>query len=242
MARRLGLGPGLDCSDCHRPQASGVRYLPVEMERDCASCHSLAFRRENGAVRTLAHGDEAAVVRQLRGFYGGRLAPLPPSLRPLARRVPGTAPRAREQIQFEWGAGAPGADAAVRATFSRGGACYGCHTIDSPGAGSLAYRIRPVAFPMRYLRHGWFDHRPHAKQGCADCHAAATSSSSSDLLIPGLATCRSCHGGEQTSKPVASSCAMCHNYHLKEGAPTMIVRGLTAGRKRAAGLAPRGSP
>ena len=242
MARRLGLGPGLDCVNCHRPDEPAVGFRPVEMERDCAMCHSLVFGREDGVVRTLRHGDAAAVVAQLSAFHDGRSAPLPPSLGPASRRLPGAAPQARERIQFERGARAPGAAATVRAAFSRDGACFGCHAVVSPGAGSLAFKVRPVAFPSRYLRNGWFDHRPHARQGCSDCHAAARSSAASDLLIPGLATCRTCHGGEQTAKPVASSCAMCHNYHPKEGAPTMIVRGLTAGRQRAAAPAPRGSP
>ncbi|MEA3032414.1 MAG: hypothetical protein QOH86_430, partial [Sphingomonadales bacterium] len=72
--------------------------------------------------------------------------------------------------------------------------------------------------------HGWFDHRSHASQSCAGCHAASRSSAASDLLLPDLATCRTCHGGERTSKPVASTCAMCHDYHRDAGAPAMIIR------------------
>lgn len=236
MARRLGIGSALGCGDCHRPEPHGARFQPVEMERDCASCHSLAFARSDGTTRTLRHGDPAGVVAELREYYGGRSAALPPSLYPLARRLPGAAPQVRERIQFGRGAYAPGADAAVRAVFSRGGACYDCHIVDTPPPGSLAYRVRPVAFPTRYIRHGWFDHRAHESQGCTGCHGAASSNAASDLLLPGIATCRTCHGGERTSKPVASSCAMCHDYHAKEGAPTMIVRRLVRGREREAGL------
>lgn len=226
MARRLALGSALDCSSCHHPDATGVRFQPVVMERDCAMCHSLAFARVDGTIRTLRHGDPAQVIADLRDFYRLRTAPLPPSLSPFARRTPGSIPRAREQIQFDYGAHMPTADAAIRAVFSPGGACYDCHTIDAPPVGSLDFHVRPVALATRYFRHGWFDHRAHGAVPCASCHAAMRSNSASDLLVPGIATCRSCHGGESTSKPVASTCAMCHDYHAKEGAPTMIVRRL----------------
>ena len=226
MARRLGMGQALDCSSCHHPDQTGVRFLTVQMERDCTMCHSLAFARVDGTIRTLRHGDPAQVIADLRDFYRLRTAPLPPSLSPFARRMPGSVPHVREQIQFDYGARMPTADAAIRAIFSPGGACYDCHAIDPPPAGSLAYHVHPVALATRYFRHGWFDHRAHAAVPCVSCHAAARSNSASDLLIPGIITCRSCHGGERTSEPVASTCAMCHDYHAKEGAPTMIVRRL----------------
>lgn len=232
MARRLGIGAALDCADCHRPEPNGARYQPVAMERDCAMCHSLAFTRTDGTVRTLRHGDPAQVIAELRDYYGLRTAPPPPSLAPAARRLPGTAPAVSTRIRFAAGAHAPGAEAAVRAVFSRGGACYDCHRVEAPPAGSLAYRIHPVAFPERYVRHGWFDHRPHAAQSCGSCHQAARSNAASDLLIPGIATCRGCHGGERTSKPVASPCAMCHDYHARPGAPAMVIRQRLRGEQR----------
>jgi predicted CXXCH cytochrome family protein len=233
MARRLGIGRGLDCTNCHRAEPNGARYQPVVMERDCAQCHSLAFARTGGTVRTLRHGDVAQVIADVSDYYRFRSASLPPSLAPAARRLPGAAANTSVRIRFEAGAAAPGPDAAVRAVFSPGGACYDCHEVQAPPPGSLAYRIHPVAFPDRYVRHGWFDHRPHAAQSCGSCHQAARSQSASDVLIPGIAACRGCHGGERTSKPVASPCAMCHDYHARPGAPAMVVRQLLRGERRA---------
>ena len=232
MARRLGLGAALDCGNCHRPEPNGARYQPVSMERDCAACHSLAFARSGGTVRTLRHGDVAQVVADLSDYYRFRTAPAPPSLAPAARRLPGSAAAANVATRFAEGAGAPGPEAAVRAVFSRGGACYDCHEVEAPPPGSLAYRIHPVAFPERYVRHGWFDHRAHATQSCGSCHQAARSNSASDVLIPGIATCRGCHGGERTSKAVASPCAMCHDYHARPGAPAYVVRQQLRGARR----------
>jgi hypothetical protein len=224
MARTLGMGAALECRGCHSLNPDGVRFRPVEMERNCAMCHDLSFDRVGGTLRTLRHGDPAQVIADLRALYGGRTLPRPAILSPFARRLPGSAAGEQGETRYIRFAGAPGADAAIRAVFSPGGACYDCHTVQAPSPGSLAYRIAPVAFPSRYIQHGWFDHRSHASQSCAGCHAAKRSNASSDLLLPDLRTCRTCHGGERTSKPVASTCAMCHDYHRDEGAPAMIIR------------------
>jgi hypothetical protein len=234
MARRLsgryGFGQALECKDCHDPAPDGARFQPVDMEEDCAMCHDLAFDRSGGTLRTLRHGEPAQVVADLRDFYRGRASPRPSVLAPAARRRPGDSPDLRNRIQFARGPGS--AERAIRNVFSPGGACWGCHRVEAPTGGSLDFRIRPVAFPLRYLHKGWFDHRAHATQSCSSCHAAERSSAASDLLIPDLASCRTCHGGEGSSKPVPSSCAMCHDYHMDAGAPSMLIRQRVRGKKR----------
>jgi hypothetical protein len=47
-----------------------------------------------------------------------------------------------------------------------------------------------------------------------------------------VTSCRTCHGGEGGSKPVPSSCAMCHDYHMDAGAPSMLIRQKVRGKKR----------
>ncbi|MET1110696.1 MAG: cytochrome c3 family protein [Allosphingosinicella sp.] len=242
MARRLsgryGFGQALECKDCHDPAPDGARFQPVDMEEDCAMCHDLAFDRSGGTLRTLRHGEPAQVVADLRDFYRGRGLPRPSVLAPAARRRPGDSPDLRNRIQFARGPGS--AERAIRGIFSPGGACWGCHQVEAPPAGSLDFRIRPVAFPLRYLHKGWFDHRAHATQSCSSCHAAERSSASSDLLIPDLGSCRTCHGGEGSSKPVPSSCAMCHDYHMDAGAPSMLIRQRVRGKKRDTAIAQGG--
>jgi Cytochrome c3 len=234
MARRLGaphgFGQALECKDCHDPAPDGARFQPVDMEEDCAMCHSLAFDRVGGTLRTLRHGEPEQVVADLRDFYRGRNPPSPSVLAPAARRRPGEAMDLRNRVQFARGPGS--AERAIRAVFSPGGACYDCHQVEAPPAGSLAFRIRPVAFPVRYLHKGWFDHRAHGTVACIDCHDAERSQAAADLLIPDLAGCRTCHGGEGSSKPVPSSCAMCHDYHMDQGAPSMLIRQRVRGKKR----------
>jgi predicted CXXCH cytochrome family protein len=72
----------------------------------------------------------------------------------------------------------------------------------------------PVTLVSRYMPQGWFDHKAHAQEKCTSCHKAGASSSSSDVLLPGIAQCRTCHLGEDAhSAPVPSGCTMCHTYH-----------------------------
>jgi predicted CXXCH cytochrome family protein len=226
MARTLkgqyGFGDTLACADCHKPTADGTRFLPVDMERDCKMCHSLGFDQVGGTVRTLRHGDIAQMMADLRAMYRSTGPDRPLELGGMARRRPGQ--YAQGQVYHAWfGATAhrPGsAEAAIRQVFSKGGACYDCHVVTPPRTnGSTDWGVVPVRQPSRYLMHGWFDHAAHTTQSCASCHAAAKSREAADVLVPGIETCRSCHGGERSAAKVPSSCAMCHSYHQKQDAP-----------------------
>lgn len=236
MGRRLapqyGFGASLVCADCHVPTPDGTRFQPVDMEGDCAMCHDLAFDQVGGTVRTLRHGSPEQVVADLREYFRGRTPARPDVLGSGARRRPGDIMQVRSTIQYALALAGSGAAAerAIRAVFSPGGACFDCHQVQSPPRGSLAFRIRPVAFPTRYMHHGWFDHRPHRQTDCATCHAAGGSQSANDLLLPGIETCRTCHGGE-SSGAVPSTCAMCHDYHMDEGVPAMLLRQRVRGRR-----------
>lgn len=237
MARRLsarhGFGESLECADCHVATPDGTRFQPVDMEGDCAMCHSLAFDRVGGTVRTLRHGSPEQVVADMREYYRGRGPERPQVLSQNARRRPGEVMGARNAVQFGRAvAGAGGnAERAIRSIFTRGGACFDCHQVQAPQPGTLNYRIRPVAFPVRYMHNGWFDHKPHAQEDCASCHAADSSDSANDLLLPDLASCQTCHGGENSRADVPSTCAMCHDYHMDEGTPSLLLRQRVRGRR-----------
>src|SRR3546814_20554901 len=66
---RFDFGNKLECKNCHRVESDGVRVKPVEMERDCAMCHSLAFETVGGVTRTLRHGEPAQVVPDPTAYY-----------------------------------------------------------------------------------------------------------------------------------------------------------------------------
>jgi predicted CXXCH cytochrome family protein len=233
MAISIG-GKALDCASCHHPTSDGVRFQPVEMERDCQSCHSLAFERIGGTIRTLRHGEPALVIADLRA-WGATGAPIMGSI--AGRRVPGFAGSA--------GGYGPAYGRGVDAPFMKNGACYDCHVIDRTGGPATnGWHIRPVFQQSRYIAKGWFDHKAHATEKCESCHAGGkTSSDAHDLMLPALDKsaqgkgCRDCHGGEDSHADVKSSCAMCHSYHTGPARPWQPVatRRDAIGTRRAAG-------
>lgn len=220
MAQRLGDAPagmGLDCADCHAPDETGVRFRPIEMERDCGSCHSLDFGRSGGTVRTLRHGSPEQVVADLRDFYRAGGTGVAASMGQRQRPGEGGASPARFGTSV---------DGRIRAVFSEGGACYDCHYVEPPArAGSLDFRIRPVTLADRFMPRAWFDHRDHdtSVTACGTCHTAAASDQASDLLMPGIKVCRDCHvGAHPEENKIASTCASCHSYHESPGAPRVL--------------------
>ncbi len=242
MAQRLGgkydfgssgSNGALTCKDCHTKTADGVRFMPVTMESNCAMCHSLGLQKIGDTVRTLRHGDPKMVVADIRAFYraGG---PFRAKTQPIieGRRRPGDFAVSRPYFAYFGSVNYGRADGAVRAVFSKGGACYDCHTIFTPSAGSDNWGVGAVHQSMRYMEKGWFDHSAHKTETCASCHKAGQSSRATDLLLPGISTCRECHGGEGSRADVPSSCAMCHSYHAGDGAPWVPSHREYPGRKK----------
>jgi hypothetical protein len=222
MAQRLGTkggyGEPLECGDCHRPTADGVRFLPVDMENDCESCHSLVIDQVGGVYRKVRHGDAGQARAELMAL--GR------ANRPMVvgvRQRPGQY-GSSGLYRANFGGPATGAALLARA-MAREGLCGECH-VPAPGGGAL--EVMPVTQPSRYFMHGWFDHEDHKQETCTSCHAADKSATSADLLLPAIAQCRDCHQGESARRAeVPSSCAMCHSYHPRQGAaaaPPRIAR------------------
>jgi hypothetical protein len=89
--------------------------------------------------------------------------------------------------------------------------CKQCHTINVGEGGALP-TIAPSNITARYMPHANFDHSQHGLVDCASCHAAATKSQqSSDVLVPGIATCRTCH--HSGAEAAEARCFECHTYH-----------------------------
>ena len=209
LGKARGYGAPLDCSNCHHLTPDGVRFEPVSMERDCEACHSLVYDKVGTIYRTLHHGD----VEQMQADLTA--ADRSPHHIPVTdRRRPGEySPGGLYYGRFS------GAGGLVAQAMSTKGVCGECHIPTSTG-GRLA--VMPVIQQARYFPDGWFDHAAHKQEKCASCHAAAKSKQSSDLLLPGIGECRTCHLGEYSTKAkVPSGCAMCHNYHPGEGAPVI---------------------
>lgn len=209
MASRLGTyGTALECRDCHRQTADGAGFLPVEMETDCEGCHSLVYDKVGSTFRTLRHGD----IAQARADLLAQDRAPARAVVPVRRRPGQFASGGTYHANF----GSPRSGVSLLAgAMGKDGLCGECH-IPARGRGTLA--VMPVVQQASYLMPGTFDHQEHRKEQCTDCHKADASSDSADLLLPGIAQCRTCHLGESAAKAeVPSGCAMCHSYHPKTG-------------------------
>ena len=206
-------------------------------------CHSLAFETIDGTVRTLRHGEPRQVVADIRSFYRAGLRVRPVEFG-TERSRPGDVNQVRAAVQTARQAGTIArADQAVRQVFSPGGACFDCHQVQPAPGGSLAYGIRPVAFPTRYMLHGWFDHRAHQitqrpgqprQEGTRPASAATA-----PTPRPGRSRPAAAQRGElprlpwRRDEPAAGgiSCAMCHDYHMDEGVPARLLRQVVRERR-----------
>jgi hypothetical protein len=95
-------------------------------------------------------------------------------------------------------------DEALGAITSLAAPCLKCHVMD--GA-----RLAPVAATQRVFRGARFTHKPHVQQtDCLTCHGAVqTSRQATDLVVPAVASCQSCHAPSKAP----SRCTTCHTYH-----------------------------
>ena len=201
-----GYGKPLECANCHRRSSDGVGFEPVKMEHDCEACHSLVYDKVGSTYLRLRHGDIPQMAAEL-----SRAGPVQPIL--TGRSRPGDfSPGGLYGARF-----AAGASSEVNRALARDGICGECHT---PELRQGQVHMRPVTQVSRYMPNGWFDHAAHRQTPCADCHAASRSNAASDVLLPNVASCRSCHLGEAATKPkVPSNCVMCHSYHPTAIAP-----------------------
>lgn len=217
----------LGCAECHRLSADGEHFERITMQTSCASCHELTF--DPGAPdRQLPHGKPREVVQTLQDYFTRKFAdPTPPKASFERRRIPG------HDAQEETCNG-PVLACAMRSAareaetqFARRG-CVSCHDVVDTRAEELAdrYRVSPVRLTSDYFPGSHFSHRSHRVQGkltgdaaCQSCHEAKPSTSSADLLVPGLENCMQCHRERQSRFARASStqikleCVSCHAYH-----------------------------
>jgi len=236
-----------------RPETGRELMAPVKFANACAACHLLAFDKRfdygvphdkpeavhvflAGVFREYiaAHPGEARVQRDPGRDLTGK--PLPPAVRVL---TPGqwVTERTAEAEDLLW-----------RKT------CKQCHTLTS-FANSLRRKIELSSAPesdarkisiisgelpdiaaanitLRWMPHAKFDHGAHEGFTCESCHAKAlTSTESSDILLPGIATCKTCHApGPEHAE---ARCFECHTYHdwskRKEITPKFTLPALRTG-------------
>jgi hypothetical protein len=226
----------LECQSCHQLDPAGRYMLPIRYEQHCQQCHPLSvqlvgewknekeraiagsFSTKPAPHPTPAEGPEAVraalrdrlteLIQQAPGLVGTEASPAP-------RPVPGSRraePLTREQ--WEWTNQQLGH--LERLLFDGAGGCQYCHqeaTNPERRPNGLP-EYRASALPNRWFPHSVFRHDSHRMLTCGECHAAASSKQSTDVLMPAIDNCRACHNSQFGAR---TDCAECHMYHSVEG-------------------------
>lgn len=204
----------LVCTDCHTLGPKGKHFEPITMENTCSGCHSLAFD-DAAPKRQLPHGEPEKLRVYLEEYYI-RQAALAQSGNPpdRARRIPNTAIEYRcDGSPLE--CGQAWAANQMDKLFTDAG-CVSCHQVSRTDG---QWHVQPVRLVSDWFAHARFDHKPHLNAGletegeqCVRCHAAAVSEHSTDVLMPDLHTCTTCHG-DKLSSGAPLQCLDCHAFH-----------------------------
>ena len=206
----------LKCASCHVPDASGTKMQPVDFETMCQSCHKLTFDVTE-PERQVPHAKIQEIIYTLDEFYARRALEgiikdptAPPNLR--TRRRPG-APVTPE-IRQEALSYARDKARTVGESLFTGRACSVCHAVTPGRAAEEPWMVAPVRVAGAWFPKSRFDHGSHTTMDCAACHDATTSKASSDVLMPAIESCRTCHAGEDGGHDrLQSGCIACHGYH-----------------------------
>ena len=210
----LGYKP-MVCSDCHVPEPSGQGFLAITYKGQCQRCHTLKFDAKL-PWEEVPHGDDARVQTDVEGFYASAALEHgvpPPSSTEIERRLPGINPAPPSEALGRRAWVREQTARALGIVFDEKRGCFYCHI---PDRASGPFRVAPVMMLTRFLAPARFDHAKHAPIECGDCHGARHSEASSDILIPGIERCVTCHGAETASFNVQSTCTLCHVFHRQE--------------------------
>jgi hypothetical protein len=181
---------------------------PVDYSKHCASCHPLLFDKR--IPEPAPHKDPATVDEFVVRKYTEYIALHPEEVHERAilnqdlpsRPVPPPPANAKEWV-------AQRVEEAERLLWQK--SCKECHPVTFPVPGSRP-DIPKAAIAARWMNNSHFDHAAHQLVACAECHAQApTSQQTSDVLLPGIATCQKCHDGGRNS--AETRCFECHVYH-----------------------------
>jgi hypothetical protein len=210
----------------------------TSFEQSCRACHTLDFDERNPGMK-LPHGDAAFVRAYLRS--------LPVQYADYASRTLGITGRhevdafVRRQISSLRNR-MRGVDELERTVFLSDGrtepvavvgrigsvararfeGCALCHEV--AWRENAAPLVTAPQTPDRWLPGASFNHAMHATMACSECHAAASSESTSDVILPTQQSCIRCHSPEGGA---AHSCTSCHVYHNHPPMP-QATRDLTA--------------
>ena len=206
----------LVCRDCHLVEKEGTKMAFPKFEEHCAACHGLRFAFE-APDRSMPHGDVAKAKTFIRDTYasvavkGGLRLPIEEVPKAIRERARTLNPKEIEMAQALAWVDKKSASV-ISGPFGKG-QCAECHTIIENKGDPLAWDIVPVDPAVVSLTGARFDHAPHRKMTCTACHGARESKAASDVLLPKISKCQSCHGPPSASHLLPTQCVDCHGFH-----------------------------
>jgi hypothetical protein len=212
------------------PPSGRERMSPVKFSYACSGCHLLSFdkRFDEGVPHDTPEVVHAFVVKKFQEYIAAHPRELRVTREPdrdlTGKLLP---PEVRLLTPAQWVAERT-ADAEE---LLRRKTCKQCHELQF-GENEKDYTVAPALLREGWLPHAKFDHDAHRGFSCEGCHAKVlTSTESSDVLIPGITTCKTCHApGPDHAE---SRCSECHTYHdwskRKEVTPKFTLPALRSG-------------
>ncbi len=217
-----GGAEGMVCSDCHTLKSDKEHFEAITMEKHCGACHDLSFDVAD-PDRQLPHGSPRSVVQTIEEHFVRVYTD--PDYKPLGsekrRRRPGQSTSGDDCDDKPFDCGMQRAKVEAGIQFTQRG-CVTCHEVSDNQSDDLYARW--MVLPVR-INHDWYgraiyDHASHLTQRgmsenqvCSSCHQAGQSAKSSDVLIPGIENCQSCHGDVSVQDKVLVNCISCHAFH-----------------------------
>jgi hypothetical protein len=235
----------LQCASCHLldgkeagrgPGGSGEYMLPTTYDNHCKACHPLTFDAKKPG-QTIPHHLQPD---QVHAFLWGSVAeekikdpdlrkrltatlPLPGKLLPeeeIAREDVAKTTTGLETFLYK-----DKVEDTERYLYSGKTTCGECHHYEAGAPPDKPRKIVPTQVPEVWLTHAKFSHLSHRAVTCRECHPAAypdatgkASTSSADVMIPGIGKCVTCHApastvAGQAQGGVRFNCTVCHRYH-----------------------------
>ncbi len=211
----------MNCQTCHVSQADGELMRPIEMERDCGYCHELVFQPDNiDVLRELPHAKPVEVQEIVHDYYSARVLEgglnVPGAPADSARRRPGQVMSLAARSEgLEWASQQAELELKRIMEVSLCGDCHVAQAAAEPDSrGRTVWTVQGALLQRHWMPKAWFDHGPHFAMDCVSCHAATTSKSATDVLMPPIENCRDCHKGEQAGASASSECLACHEFHV----------------------------
>jgi hypothetical protein len=208
-----------DCRDCHRSVIEQTRpwrfavgdftppmtttergyMVPPTYLGTCAACHDLRF--DPNLDIAAPHEKPEKVYTFLQQTYSE--ARLPAPVRP-ARLIPASSQATKGENER----------LSIAARLLWGKTCKQCHQL-SFAAGVSLPTVAPSQITSAWMPKAKFNHESHRPFRCESCHAAAAASQqTSEVLLPSISTCQTCHNGNpEKGGRSENRCFECHDYH-----------------------------